>query len=204
MKKALKVFLFTIAIAAALGASAYIWFVHYNYRFVAITENKVYKSAKIPPEKIEGFIKKYHIRTVIDLRDPGVQDALNPAKQAEIDEEADVISKIPGASHINIASPQVPNKRTLTQFFKVLDDKNNYPVLIHCHHGTGRAWIYSALYRIEYENWTNEDARDSTRVLVDGFGYQSSFADGEVKGDFLVNYIPRKYGSESTLNTLNR
>jgi len=200
MKKALKVFLLSLLVVAA----AYIWFVHFNYRFVTITENKVYKSAKIPPEKIEGFITKYNIKTVIDLRDPGVQDALNPAEQAEIAEEAAVISKIPGVSHINIPSPQVPNKRTLTKFFQVLDDKNSYPILIHCYHGTGRAWIYSALYRIEYENWTNEDARDQTRVLVEGFGYTSSFANGKVKGDFLINYVPRKYGIGSTLNTLNK
>jgi hypothetical protein len=40
-----------------------------------------------------------------------------------------------------------------------MDNKDNYPVLIHCYHGTGRAEMYSALYRIEYENFTNEDAR---------------------------------------------
>jgi protein tyrosine/serine phosphatase len=32
-----------------------------------------------------------------------------------------------------------------------MDNKDNYPVLIHCYHGTGRAEMYSALYRIEYE-----------------------------------------------------
>jgi protein tyrosine/serine phosphatase len=32
-----------------------------------------------------------------------------------------------------------------------MDNSDNYPVLIHCYHGTGRAEMYSALYRIEYE-----------------------------------------------------
>jgi predicted protein tyrosine phosphatase len=46
-----------------------------------------------------------------------------------------------------------------------MDNKDNYPVLIHCYHGTGRAEMYS-LYRIEYESFTNEDARMGVRTLV--------------------------------------
>jgi protein tyrosine/serine phosphatase len=28
-----------------------------------------------------------------------------------------------------------------------MDNSDNYPVLIHCYHGTGRAEMYSALYQ---------------------------------------------------------
>jgi hypothetical protein len=72
-----------------------------------------------------------------------------------------------------------------------LDDEKNYPVLIHCYHGTGRAQIYSALYRIEYEGWSNADARAKTRFIVQALGYKSSFADTKSKGRFLMNYKPR-------------
>ena len=41
-----------------------------------------------------------------------------------------------------------------------MDDSSNYPVLIHCYHGVGRAQMFSALYRIEYEGWTNQEARE--------------------------------------------
>jgi protein tyrosine phosphatase (PTP) superfamily phosphohydrolase (DUF442 family) len=179
--------------------AAYVWFVHVNYRFEPISAGKVYKSAAIPPEKLERFISGKGIKTVIDLRDPGVQDALNPANQREIDAEAEALAKIGGVRHINIPSRQVPTKETLTRFFEVLDDKQAYPVLIHCHHGTGRAEIYSAIYRIEYEGWSNADARARTRPVVAFAGYRSSFADGEPKGDFLMHYKPRKEGEESTL-----
>lgn len=185
--------LFTVVVAA------YVWYVHVNYRFETITEEKVFKSATIPPEKLEGFITAHHIKTVIDLRDPGVQDALNPAKQEEIDAEAVAIAKIPGVHHINIPSRQVPTAATLEHFFQVLDEPQAYPVLIHCYHGTGRAEIYSALYRIEYENWGTAEARDKTRAVVAFGGYHSAFADGQPKGDFLMHYKSRKFGNESTL-----
>ncbi len=205
MKKVFKSF--SILFVFIIGF--YIWHVHFNFRFEEISKDKVYKSALINPNKIEGFLVNNNIKTVINLLDPGVQDALNPAKQGEINAEDKAIQDINKKNnldirHINIPSPQVPTQKTLEAFYKVLDDKSNYPVLIHCYHGTGRAAIYSALYRIEYENWSNTDARDKTRVIVEGFGYRSSFSNGKVKGDFLMNYKPRSAGENSTINTLSK
>lgn len=193
---------FLIALLALIAA--YVWYVHINYRFETISEGKVYKSAAIPPDKLERFINANGIKTVIDLRDPGVQDDLNPAKQEEIDAEARALAQIGGVRHINIPSRQVPTAATLSRFFEVLDDESAYPVLIHCHHGTGRAEIYSALYRIEYEGWNNEAARAGTRAVVELGGYRSSFADGKPKGDFLMRYKSRATGEESTLQQLQR
>jgi protein tyrosine/serine phosphatase len=53
-----------------------------------------------------------------------------------------------------------------------MDNSDNYPVLIHCYHGTGRAVF--CLYRIEYEKFTNEAARQGVRTLLKF----SSFDDG--------------------------
>lgn len=192
MKNIYKILLLIIFIAV----SFYVWHVHFNYRFETISEDKVYKSALIDPEKIEGFLIDNNIRTVIDLLHPELKDDLNPASQDNVDAEDRAIKAVNqkhnlNIKHINIPSGQVPTKETMAKFLEVLDDKENYPVLIHCYHGTGRAAIYSALYRIEYENWKNEDARAKTRIIVDALGYRSAFADGKSKGDFLMNYKPR-------------
>jgi len=200
--------IFKILAGAILAIGAYyVYHVHFDYRFEEISKDKVYKSALISPSRLESYLLDKKIKTVIDLMDPGVQDALNPAKQIHIDAEDDAISKINkknnlNIKHVNIPSGQVPTKETLSRFFEVLDDKENYPVLIHCYHGTGRAQMYSALYRVEYEGWKNEDARQKTRFIVEGFGYKSSFSKGRGKGNFLIEYRPRNKGRESTLNTL--
>ena len=205
MKKLLK---FIGLVILAIGIY-YVWHVNFNYRFEEISKDKVYKSALIDPDKLGGYLKEYKIKTVIDLLDPGVQDALNPAKQANIDAEAAAVAKYDkqyhaDVVHVNIPSGQVPTKETLKKFFEVLDNNASYPVLIHCYHGTGRAQIYSALYRIEYEKWKNADARAKTRFLVQGFGYKSSFADGKSKGDFLMHYVPRYMGDDATINKLTK
>jgi hypothetical protein len=203
MKKLLKI----VGILLLFTIAYYVWHVHYNFRFEEISENKVYKSALIDPHKIDKFLLKNNIKTVVNFLDPGVQDALNPGKQKHIDAEVNAVNAFnkeynKNVSHINIPSGQVPTKETLTKFFRVLDNPESYPVLIHCYHGKGRAAIYSALYRIEYEDWKNKDARAKTRVVVEGLGYRSSFSDGKEKGDFLMNYIPRSAGKNSTMKTL--
>jgi len=192
MKKMLKL----LGIILLLSIAFYVWHVHFNYRFEEVSKNKVYKSALIAPDKLESFLLDNNIKTVIDLLDAGVQDSLNPATQAEIDAEDKAVDEINkkhnlNIKHINIASGQIPSKKTLEKFFEVLDKEESYPVLIHCYHGTGRAAMYSALYRIEYEEWSNYDARMKTRIVVEGLGYRSSFAKGREKGDFLINYQPR-------------
>ena len=205
MKKVLKLLGFLLFV----GIAFYVWQVHFNYRFEEISKNKVYKSGLIAPDRLEDFLVKNNIKTVVDLLDPGVQDRLNPAKQIQIDEEDNAINAINkknnlAIQHVNIPSGQVPTKETLTKFFEILDKEESYPILIHCYHGTGRAQIYSALYRIEYENWSNADARAKTRVIIEGLGYRSSFSDGKVKGDFLMNYQARSLGRDSTLNKLEK
>jgi len=193
MKNILKV----LGIILLVFGVYYVWHVNFNYRFEEISKDKVYKSGLIKnKDTMERLLVGNNIKTVIDLLDPGVQDRLNPAKQDEIDREDKYIKEINAKNdlkikHVNIPSGQVPTPKTLKKFFEVLDDKSNYPVLIHCYHGTGRAQMYSALYRIEYENYSNKDARAKTRVIVEGFGYHSSFSDGKEKGDYLMHYTPR-------------
>ncbi|MCF6336429.1 MAG: dual specificity protein phosphatase family protein [Gammaproteobacteria bacterium] len=193
MKKSGKIFLLGTLV---IGLS-YIWQVQFNYRFGVITENKVYKSGKIPPEKIADYLIKNKIKTVIDLRHPALHDTLNPGKKDGIDLERKAVEKLLGVRYINIPSDQVPTKENLVKFFEVMDDSASYPVLIHCYHGTGRAIIYSAIYRIEYEGISAEEARQLTRFKLNG----SSFDRGRRKGDFLINYKARKEGKKGLFHS---
>lgn len=186
--KTTKRFVFSILGVAIIFTAIYVYHVHFNYRFLEVTENKVYRSAAIPPEKIHKYIEKHGIKTVIDLRVGKVSDPLNPSLSSDITKEKIAVEKIKGTKHINIPSQQIPSEENLKEFFKVLDQDISYPVLIHCHHGTGRAVLYSALYRIEYEGFSNEEARLKTRVPV----FLSSFDHGTPKGEWLKVYTSKK------------
>jgi protein tyrosine/serine phosphatase len=179
----------TVFMLLLIGGGKYVYDMHINHNFETITEGKVYKSGVIPPDEIADYVKKYNIKSIVDLRFPGTGDDVNnPEIPAELTAEKEAVAKISGVNYFNNGSDQVPKQHNLVAFFKIMDNPDNYPVLIHCYHGVGRAEMYSAIYRIEYENMDRDKARTSTRFLTKW----SSFDLGKPKGDFLHNYKRRK------------
>tara|TARA_B110000971_G_scaffold186088_1_gene194635 strand:- start:3186 stop:3755 length:570 start_codon:yes stop_codon:yes gene_type:complete len=185
MRKKITILIFSILV---LGVSKYVYEVHFNYNFKEISKNKVYKSGVIPPGKIASYIEDHQLKSVIDLRFPHTKDKINnPEIPEELTAEKQAVEQLEGVTYFNLGTDQVPTQETVDEFLKIMDDSSNYPVLIHCYHGVGRAQMFSALYRIEYEGWTNQEAREKTRLLLKG----SSFDKGASKGDYLINYKPR-------------
>jgi protein tyrosine/serine phosphatase len=179
---------FAIVGIVLIGVGKYVYDMNINHNFETITEGKVYKSGVIPPNEIADYVKKYKIKSIIDLRFPGTGDDVNnPEVPAELTAEKEAVAKIKGVNYFNNGSDQVPAQKNLDMFFSIMDNKNNYPVLIHCYHGVGRAEMYSAIYRIEYENMDRDQARTSTRLLTKW----SSFDLGTPKGDYLHQYQKR-------------
>lgn len=186
--KAKKIVLF-LSIIILLFVGKYVYDMNINHNFETITEGKVYKSGVIPPDEIANYVKKYNIKSIVDLRFPGTADLVNnPEIPTELTAEIEAIAKIKGVNYFNNGSDQVPTQENVNSFLKIMDNKANYPVLIHCYHGVGRAEMYAAIYRIEYENFTNEEARNGVRTLIKF----SSFDDGKPKGDYLMHYKSRK------------
>ena len=189
MTKNKKIIIFSVLAIVLVFVGKYVYDMNINHNFEIITEGKVYKSGVIPPNEIESYVKKYHIKSIIDLRMPGTNDLiLNPEKPGELLAEKEAVAKIEGVNYFSNPSEQVPSEKNISVFKKIMDNKANYPVLIHCYHGTGRAELYSAIYRIEYENFTNEEARNRVRALIKW----SSFDDGKPKGEYLKAYKSRK------------
>ena len=189
MKKRLKIIGILLLVVALLFGGKYVYDMNINHNFETISEGKVYKSGVIPPDELESYVKKYKIKSIVDLRFPGTGDDVNnPEDAAELEAEKSAVAKIKGLNYFNDGSDQVPTKENLVLFYKIMDNPANYPVLVHCYHGVGRAELYSAVYRIEYENWDKDEARTSTRFLTKW----SSFDLGKPKGDFLHNYQRRK------------
>jgi len=189
MKKQLKIIGILLFVLVLVFGGKYVYDMNINHNFETITEGKVYKSGVIPPDELETYVKKYKIKSIVDLRFPGTGDDVNnPENALELAAEKNAVAKIKGVNYFNDGSDQVPTKENLVLFYKIMDNPSNYPVLIHCYHGVGRAELYSAVYRIEYENMDKDEARTSTRFLTKW----SSFDLGKQKGDFLHIYIRRK------------
>jgi tyrosine-protein phosphatase SIW14 len=52
----------------------------------------------------------------------------------------------------------VPADKGVDEFLKIMRDPANHPVLIHCFAGIHRTGAYCAIFRMEFENWSNDRA----------------------------------------------
>jgi len=130
----------------------------------------------MPPTKLLEVVQKYKIRAVIDLRKPG----------EKVDAERAALVQA-GIEHFHLPTRQVPPAEVVEKYLAILDQAENRPVLVHCRHGEGRSVLFAAIYRIEYEGWSNERARRASRLIPE----IGSFSASSSKGKFLQKYIPR-------------
>ncbi|MCD9853369.1 dual specificity protein phosphatase family protein [Epilithonimonas sp. JDS] len=184
----MKNILILLVVAVLLVAGFVFYQKKVRYNLVTISENKVYNSGVIAPEKLPEVLSDHHIKTVIDLRDGFVQTELNPETKKQVNAEEYAMNKIAGVKYFNLPTDQIPQDSTVQKFLKIMDNPKNYPVLIHCHHGVGRSRLFSSIYRIEYENFSNEDARSHARYLWELSG---NFSKNSEKGIYLTNYKKR-------------
>jgi tyrosine-protein phosphatase SIW14 len=158
-----------------------------NYRsFRAVEPGVLYRSGQMSQSGLERVLTDYGIRTVITLRDPAVSGKEPDWGEEEFCQKRDV-------KYIRIA-PQhwwsadggpAPADAGVQTFLHVMDDAANRPVLIHCFAGVHRTGAYLAVYRMEFEHWSNERAIEELRAT-----YSNLDNEADVRG-YLENYRPR-------------
>src|SRR5262249_47679898 len=78
--------------------------------------------------------------------------------------------------------------QAIEQFLALMDNPDNYPVLIHCRAGLHRTGCLVALYRMEYDHWSMEQALGELKAL--GFGEYASTKANDYIAQYVVNYRP--------------
>ncbi|OAI38514.1 hypothetical protein AYO40_06605, partial [Planctomycetaceae bacterium SCGC AG-212-D15] len=148
----------------------------------------LYRSGQMNLTGFKETLHDYGIRTVVTLRDAA--DPKDPPPDA-LEEE---YCHKAGVLHVRIApriwwSPQgfAPADRGVSRFREIMDDPANYPVLVHCFAGVHRSGAFCAVYRMEYEKWTNAEAIAELRAA----GYDTIEDDWDVL-HYLERYVPRR------------
>jgi protein tyrosine phosphatase (PTP) superfamily phosphohydrolase (DUF442 family) len=169
-----------IPVAAVLGivlcgSALYAHWVFFEHRFATVSPGQVYRSGAMPPERLVEKVQEHGIRAVIDFR-------------RHVDDEAErsALAAL-GVKYFNIPSYQSPTDSHVDDFLELAAQGENRPLLVHCEHGVGRAVLFSALYRIEFEGWPNERARSSA-YWGSGLG---NFKPDSKKGRLLLDYRRR-------------
>ena len=78
----------------------------------------------------------------------------------------------------------VPRPEQITKFLGIVNNSNNWPIFIHCMKGTVRTGTLVALFRIENEGWSNQEAFDEML----SFGFDPSLHEHRSVAEFVLAY----------------
>jgi protein tyrosine/serine phosphatase len=142
----------TILLIAASGVSPHEPKEEALPNFHQVNEH-LYRGAQ--PEK--GWIEKLRalkIKTVINLR--GADEGTS-AEETE--------AKAAGLRYFSVPLPGLsrPKDEQVEKILAIINDSQNWPVFVHCHHGEDRTGTIIAVYRITHDGWTSEQAKKEAK-----------------------------------------
>lgn len=103
---------------------------------------------------LEELKAEYGIKTILNLRGGQLDEAW-------FLEELDyaVINNVKLIS-VRLSGKHQPQPHALAQIYRVLENPDNWPILVHCQGGIHRTGLIVAIYRIKYQGWSKKDALD--------------------------------------------
>jgi protein tyrosine/serine phosphatase len=119
--------------------------------FHEIDPGKYYRSAQPKASKLEKYIQKYNIKTVINLRGKS-------AGEDWYDQEVEVLQKyqVPLIS-IAMNAERLPHRQDLLKLLEAFESAER-PILLHCQAGVDRTGEASAIYQMLYMGKTQKEA----------------------------------------------
>ncbi len=151
-------------------------------KFRVVRPGVLYRSGQMTREGLKRILNDYAIKTVISLRD-GTTMSDKTEEEYLTSEEVHFVRILP--SQWGDVGGSVPVEEGVRKFRAIMSDPKNYPVLIHCFAGIHRTGAYCAIYRMEFEHWSNE--RAITEVKANG--YTNLDEELDILG-FLEQYRP--------------
>jgi protein tyrosine/serine phosphatase len=181
-----------IVLALIAGPIGYAFHTQTQLRnFRVVCPGVLYRCGQPSLPALKRLIHDYGIRTVVTLRD-SYEAGKPPPDLAE-----EEYCKREGLLHVRI-SPRnwwgpdgvPPVDEGVRTFLHVMSDPNNHPVLVHCFAGIHRTGAYCAIYRMEFEGWSNERAIEEMKSCgyfnldeeLDILGYLERYQPGKLSG----------------------
>ena len=132
-----------------------------RYRnFRVVKEGELYRSGQMTTSGLARVTREFHIGTVISFRDrkdeTGVNDDLS---ESELCAQNGIAFHRIAPADWSPVNGVIPGDETVKEFLRILDDpKTRKPVLVHCFAGIHRTGAHCAVYRMEYDGWSADDA----------------------------------------------
>ena len=164
-------------------------------RLRVVSLGKLYRSGQLSADGFTRAVLRYGIRTIINAQDevldpdvPGNWFNTHTIKESELCRQLGVryVHLPPGL----ISRRRIPGERpdAIEQFLELMDDPANHPVLLHCRAGLHRTGVLCAVYRMEYEDWTQQEA--IAEMKEQGFGQFFCTSANDYVTQYVLTFRP--------------
>jgi tyrosine-protein phosphatase SIW14 len=154
--------------------------------FREVRAGLLYRSGQMRILGLKQVVHDYGVRTIITLRDKAVSGSLpiDLAEEKFCANEEISYYRFP-LLHWEAADGSAPVEENVRKFREILKDPRNHPVLIHCQAGIHRTGAYCAVFRMEYDHWSNQKAIEELKAS----GYSNLENEWDILG-YLERYQP--------------
>jgi protein tyrosine/serine phosphatase len=139
--------------------------------FGSVNEN-YYRGAQ-PQKQDYAALASLGVKTVIDLE-----------REGEANEQHMVESNGMQFFRFEMNTSDRPDSKIVARFLKIVNDPANQPVFVHCHGGRHRTGVMTAIYRLDHDKWTADQAYSEMKQYDFGKG----FGHGALK-DYVYEYF---------------
>ena len=172
-----------VAIICFLGiiAPARLWYLAEQGNFHPITPGEAYRSAQLDKDELEYYIRKFGIRSVINLNGKDVGEPLYAEETATCRDM--------GVRHydLGLSAGKKPSSHEIEKLLKLFRIAPR-PVLIHCRAGADRSGLAAALWKVAIDGEPTSVARDQLSIR---YGHMP-FGPTQVLDQFFAEWIPQE------------
>ncbi len=156
-----------------------------RYRnFHVVKDGTLYRSGQMTLAGFQEVLTQYGIKTVITLRDTIGGPKRNVDEERFCQQRAVKFIRIPSRSWW-ASDGTVPAEEGVHCFRQIIAHPATHPVLIHCQAGMDRTGAFCAIFRMEFDGWSNAKAIAEMKAL----GYRNIDDEWDVLG-YLEQYRP--------------
>lgn len=122
------------------------------YNFGVVNEGEIYRSSQPDEKFLLYLVKRYNIRTIVILK----------GRVEDFEKKFANENKI-SIYVLGLSIHREPSMDLIEEFLKIIKNKENYPILIHCRGGADRTGLMVAIKRIEIDKW---DLREALKEMA--------------------------------------
>ena len=149
---------FRLLVFLLLLSASYFFYMEEQGNFHPITPGEAYRSAQLDRDEFEYYIKKYNIKSIVNLRGEHPDEPWY-GEEIKVCAEQNV-------KHYDIAlsSSREPSEEDIRQLIEIFHSAPR-PVLIHCQAGADRSGLAAAIWKVIVDKEPKSEAEKQLSIF---------------------------------------